>query len=337
MARSILMLGSTLLAATLGTAIATGAATSVRSVAANLTPAPVRLPPPPVSAPRQPAQTNASPAAPPAAAKPLRIPLANSLLVAPRGCDALGPAFDVLIHFHGAYTTTEPQLMNSGVDAVYLIKNLGNGSGPYESAFAAPGALDAELAAIRARINRSCGGPTRDVARVALSGWSAGYGAIYRILARPAEAARVDAVLLADGMHVGFEPGSRRVRGAAMTPFVDFARLAAHGDKLMAITHSAIVPPTYASTTQTARFIVDQLAAPAIDDPLREPRPGMLLDSSFGRGELHVSGYAGNDKHAHCDHLYAISKVLWSRLRERWSSARREPPPKTEGRSAGGQ
>jgi hypothetical protein len=160
------------------------------------------------------------------------------------GCAALERSMDVLIHFHGAYTTPEPQLMKSGINAVYVVKNLGTLSGPYESAFASPGAFKAEIEAIRQRINRRCGGPERSVGRIALSGWSAGYGAIYRILARPSDAARVDAVLLADGMHVGYEPGSRKIRAEAMAPYLDFGKAAVRGDKLMAITHSAILPPT---------------------------------------------------------------------------------------------
>jgi hypothetical protein len=329
MARSLLAICCSMVATTLSTGVPSAATfSSALRPSSNTTAAAVSLNaasqrPAVAVAPSQSAEhaavvnTNAAPGAE-ASTAPLRIPLPQALLIAPRGCAALERTFDVLIHFHGAYTTTEPQLMKSGINAVYVVKNLGNFSGPYESAFASPGSFKAEIAAIRARINRSCGGPERSVGRIALSGWSAGYGAIYKILARPDDAARVDAVVLADGMHVGYEPGSHRVRSAAMTPFIDFAKAAAQGEKLMAVTHSAIVPPSYASTTETARFIRDQLNLTPAAEGSEEPRAGMHRTSNDARGDLHVTGYAGGDAHAHCDHLYAISTTLWSRLRDRW-------------------
>jgi len=250
----------------------------------------------------------------------LRIPLPHSLLIAPHGCASVGDRFDVLIHFHGAFTTVEPRLLESGIDGVYLVQNLGNGSGAYEDAYAGKGSLGAELEVIRNALNQRCGGPARSIARVALSGWSAGYGAIYRILARPAEAERVDAVLLADGMHVGYEPGSRRVRAAAMAPYLAFAAASVRGERLMAVTHSAIVPPGYASTTATAEFLVRELALDPTPAVSPEPRPGMRATSSNARGGLSIEGFAGGDAHAHCDHLYAIGDTLWPQLRERWAA-----------------
>jgi hypothetical protein len=52
----------------------------------------------------------------------------------------------------------------------------------------------------------------------------------------------------------------------------------------------------------------------------------MRPTSNVARGELDVTGYAGGDARAHCDHLYAISTALWSRLRDRWQSRRPAAP-----------
>jgi hypothetical protein len=249
------------------------------------------------------------------------MPGAKSLIVAPQGCAALGRSMDIVFHFHGAYTTTEPQLMKSGINAVFVIENLGNGSGPYDARFAGGGSFDAALESVRARVNKRCGGEERSIGRVALSGWSAGYGSIFRILSRPKDAARVDAVFLADGMHTGYEPNDRRqVLHAGMAPFLSFAEAAARGEKLMAVTHSAIVPPGYASTTETARYLVDRLNLTPAAERAPEPRPGMQQTSNDERGNMHVMGYAGGDARAHCDHLYGISATLWSRLRDRWQT-----------------
>jgi hypothetical protein len=252
-------------------------------------------------------------------APPLRVPLSHALLIAPRGCEGVSAKFDLLIHFHGAYSTVEPLLMKSGIDAVYVVVNRGIGSGAYENAFARPKSLDAYLGQINAEVNRRCGG-ARSVGRVALSGWSAGYGGIYRVLARSVEAARVDAVLLADGMHVGFENG-RRVRAAAMAPFQSFAARAARDEKLMVVTHSAIVPPTYASTTATAHFLTDSLGMRREALKLDGPVAGMKRLEHAEQGSFVVDGYAGDDARAHCAQLRAIGDILWARLRVRWSTA----------------
>jgi hypothetical protein len=250
----------------------------------------------------------------------LRMPLPKALLIAPRGCAGVKQKFNVLIHFHGAYSTVEPILMQSGIDGVYVVMNLGIGSGAYEDAFAAPGSLTSYLGMIEQRINQRCGSSERNVDRVALSGWSAGYGAIIKALSRPKEAARIDTVLLSDGLHVGFEPGrGRHVRALAMEPFQKFAASAARGETMMAITHSAIIPPTYASTTETAKFLADSLDVATLPVDENGPLPEMRRISHAERGNLTIDGFAGMDARAHCKQLYAIGDTLWSRLAARWS------------------
>lgn len=313
MARWMLSLVSLLLPAGLGASLtvspSAAAISGVPTEATHVAPAPLPAPSGTVAA----AHAEKT-------GEPLRIPGARSLMIAPHGCSGLDRQFDLLIHFHGVYTTVEPQLMNSGIDALYVVVNLGIGSGAYEDAFATKRSFNDYIEGIRAKISQRCGSEHR-VGRIALSGWSAGYGGIYRTLARPADADRVDAVLLADGMHVGFENGKRTARAAAMEPFRAFAERAENGEKLMAVTHSAIVPPGYASTTVTASFLVDTLHVDSQPLTAPAPRPDMQQTRRAERGSLFIDGYAGGDKHAHCTHLYAIGDTLWSRLKARWSKA----------------
>ncbi len=155
--------------------------------------------------------------------------------------------------------------------------------------------------------------------RVALSGWSAGYGAILHIIDRAKDAARVDSVLLADGMHVGFEPvGFRKVSAISMAPFTLFADEAIAGRKLFAVTHSTIQTP-YASTTETAEFLLDTEGLPVDRSEVAGPRPGMTRTSRADREGFHMLGFAGEDKSAHCDHLFAFGELLLTPLAERWA------------------
>jgi hypothetical protein len=173
------------------------------------------------------------------------------------------------------------------------------------------------LESVRIAVRELCPGAARPK-RVALSGWSAGYGAILRIIDRVKDAARVDAVLLADGMHVGFEAeGRRRVNSLSMAPFTLFADEAVLGHKLFAVTHSSIQTP-YASTTETAEFLLAAEGLQVDRTEVQGPRPGMMQTSRADREGFHMRGFSGEDKAAHCDHLFAFGELLLTPLRERW-------------------
>jgi hypothetical protein len=246
----------------------------------------------------------------------------------PEGCRSVQQSYDLVVHFHGAPTSLEPTYERSGIGGVLAIFNLGNGSGKYEEAFAQPGSFEDALSRTAEVVAELCPGASRVQRRIALSAWSAGYGSIWKVLDRQALADRVDAVLLADGLHGGFEPdhkAQRVVNADQMAAFSLYADRAAAGEKLLAITHSSIMTP-YASTTETASFLLMQQNIPRVTQNLPGPRPGMLMLSRADRGSLHVQGYAGNDAPAHCDHLHAMGDTLFPYLRDLWSRKSQATP-----------
>ena len=240
----------------------------------------------------------------------------------PNGCRTASRPYDLLIHFHGAPTAVEPAFERSGIDGVLGIVNLGIGSGAYETALQMPGSFDELITRFTVAVRELCPGSKASPRRIALSGWSAGYGAVFRVLDRERDASRVDAVLLADGLHASIDPTNRWERHVSvdhMAPFTAYADEAVAGRKLFAITHSAIQTP-YASTTETADFLLAQEGVdrtPANAAPLR---PGMNLKSRGDAGGFHVLGFGGGDEEAHCDHLHAFGETLLPYLKERWST-----------------
>ena len=234
------------------------------------------------------------------------------------GCRTVNKPYDLLVHFHGAPAVMEAAFEHSGIDGALVIYNLGIGSGAYEDPYSIPNSYDHMLESITVAVRELC--PTAAAPkRVALSGWSAGYGAILHIIDRAKDAARVDAVLLADGMHVGFEPvGFRKVSAIAMAPFTLFADEAIAGHKLFAITHSSIQTP-YASTTETGEFLLETEGLPVDRQEVQGPRPNMMQISRADREGFHMRGYSGDDKAAHCDHLFAFGDLLLTPLAERWA------------------
>lgn len=251
---------------------------------------------------------------------PVRVVRGRKIVNVPQLCRDAEGRYDLVVHFHGAPVMIEPVFQRAALDAVFVVVNLGVGSGPYEDAFMQDGSLARLLEEIDDVVDKACPHPGGSRGRLALSAWSAGYGATYRVLANAKDRELVDAVLLADGLHAGFlDKFRQKMNEQQMAPFDGFAERAVRGEKLFAITHTSIVTPSYASTTETARYLIEKrgLAPEPTDEP--GPRASMKLTSRADAGAFHVRGYGGRDTDAHCDHLYAMGDTLYPLLRERWA------------------
>jgi hypothetical protein len=242
----------------------------------------------------------------------------------PVDCRTEDGRYDVLVHFHGAPESVIPAFEKSGMRAILVIVNLGIGSGPYERGYGTDGSLRTLLERVDAIVDKHCpnagDSSDRSVNRVALSGWSAGYGAIYRILGNERDRELVDAVMLADGLHSGFvNKYTRELNPLQMASFDRFAEQAVRGTKLFAITHTQIATPKYASTSETANYLVNTHGLTKTVKSEAGPRDSMRLTARASKGLFSVASYAGGDTDAHCDHLYAIGDTLFSRVAERWA------------------
>jgi hypothetical protein len=250
---------------------------------------------------------------------PLRIVTgASDVVLIPADCLGDTESYDVVIHFHGIHTALEPAMMRSGLHAVMLVLDDGIGASVYSQKYQFDWSLGWLLRRVDRVVEEHCPMPGRRVGRVALSAWSAGYAAIWRILSHPESAAKVDAVLLADGLHARL--GNGGVIGAVdMRPFLRFARRAVAGKKLFGITHSEIPTPGYASTTETADYLLAELGMQRVRERRDGPRPGMVQVSAAERGTFSVEGYGGISKRAHADHQWAMGATLLPRLRDWWT------------------
>ena len=305
-------------------AVAAAAAVLGLSQSSVPAPAPVRPAPPAewsgTQAAARPAAPDPSPAPAPAAhartAQPLTVlTRGGSWFVYPQGCETVRARRDVVLHFHGAHTTVIPRYLATALDAVLVIVNKGIGSGPYSRALALRSQVDGLLERVENRIERQCDLPDASITRLALSSWSAGYGAVQQFLRLRPE--RVSAVLLADGLHVGFADRKARIADVAqLDVFAAFARRAARGERLMAITHSAIEPETYAGAAETAWALSQAVHAPTWR--VVAENHGMPQLSAARRRYFYVEGFDGNDEAAHAQHLYSIGSTLFTRLREYW-------------------
>jgi hypothetical protein len=234
-------------------------------------------------------------------------------MIVPRELPPMNGGFDVMFHFHG-HEAARKQWVRVMDRAVLVGIDLGNGSGPYAEAFADPEAFQRLVASVERGVARRAGVPSVSVRRIGLSAWSAGYGAVGAILAQSYGRRAVDSVVLLDGLHSGYNQAALQ-----LAPFIDFAREASGGRRFMFVSHSSIIPPGYASTTETANFLIWQLGGrPKPSRPRGSDPMGLDLVSWYVRGGFHVRGYAGNDKLDHCAHLGLYYDVLKHHLLRRW-------------------
>jgi hypothetical protein len=225
--------------------------------------------------------------------------------------------YDLVLHFHGDPTLLEKEIDQAGASVVLATINLGMGSRVYIDRFAAPIVLDHTLAAIDAIVRKASPSGRAERKHLALSAWSAGYGALQKILSHEESLARVDAVVVEDGLHGSFADRPRRiVAPLSLEPFVRFGELAVSGDKAMFVTHSAVETYGYASTTETARHLVAALSLEPCEDA---PEPGRMRASGcHRRGAVELWGYAGGGKQDHCDHLQNFAALVITPLLSHW-------------------
>ncbi|MEQ9321247.1 MAG: hypothetical protein RIF41_18935, partial [Polyangiaceae bacterium] len=155
---------------------------------------------------------------------------------------------------------------------------------------------------------------------LALSSWSAGYGAVREVLERPG-GYKIDAVLLLDSLYGGYaDPGTQTLEPRPLAPLFEFAERAAAGRGFWFQTYSSIRTPGYASTREVASWLVSELGGELRKGRRRDPL-GLELIEHFDDDNLHVRGYAGEDKRAHCAHLGMLGVVVKAHLWRRWNLA----------------
>jgi len=281
-------------------------------------PTPASRTPPPASAAAPAAPSAADPpasAAVPAPVSPEALPRAltfhqtntynGAIVYVPDGCH---DRYDLILHFHGAHPYVRDLVEKANINAVVAVFNSGNGAEKYSQAFGAGGTLSSLLRQIDMATTPLC--PRAQLGRVALMAWSAGYGATEKLVSRDEDRERVDAILLADGLHAGFTDRWKRTFAPnALQAFRDFGALAKDGKKLFAITHSSIMTDGYGSTTECSRLLLKALDVPCDNDLI-----------SGKSGNFSIEGFTGDDKAAHIQQFRKMDTTLLSKLRARWSA-----------------
>lgn len=240
-----------------------------------------------------------------------RISLGRAVLSLPADSTALPPAVPLWFHLHGAPDVVERNLSSLGAPGVLLNVTLPGLSQVYADFFADPTVWPRLLGEVEQALSARSGGRARAVGVITVSSFSAGFGGVRQLLRQPVALERIDALVMADSIYCGYDgdPAARRVDVRLMSGFLQFARLAAEGKKRLVISHSAQVPEGYASTTETADYLIAQLRGSRRDEN-ETWEGGLGLRSSHRSGGFEVFGFAGSGPEDHIRHLRNLALFL---------------------------
>lgn len=220
----------------------------------------------------------------------------------------------LLVHFLGAAYIPIEAAQRADPRMGVATVNLTAGSGAYEQPFRGTTTWARLLAAVDSVLQADSNGRLRR-STTWISAFSAGNGAVRAILAADDQARDVAGVVILDGIHTGYEPPRRvvadsgRLDPANLQSLLRYARRAVAGEVRMLVTHSEVFPGTFASTTETANWLIDQLGVPR-SAVLRWGPQGMQQTSVATFGAFTLLGFAGNSAPDHLDHLHALPELL---------------------------
>jgi len=223
---------------------------------------------------------------------------------------------DLLIHFLGADYVVQNAMENYRGSVAAALVNLGAGSKVFGDAFEDTTKflelVDSIKASLHADVHHQI-----HFRKIILSGFSAGYGSIRRIMSLESNYRMINGVLLLDGIHAGYIPDRKVLAEGGIVDSTDlsiFGKLAEdatrkNSQKRFLITHSEIFPGTYASTTESTDYLLRKLQIKR-KPVLRWGALGMQQLSEAKKNHFAVMGFAGNTAPDHVDHLQALSYFL---------------------------
>ncbi len=227
----------------------------------------------------------------------------------------------LLIHFHGSPEAVKPAFARCKLDAVLVVVNFPGLSSAYSSPFKSDAKLLTQILR-HASATVAEHQPTASVDQwrhLALSSFSAGYGAVRELLKTSTTFDRIEAIVAADSIYAGLEQEqpNRQVNEKHMRDFLRFATSAADGNKAFIISHSSQRTP-YASTTETAEYLLGKLnLSRELDTTVR--LQSLQQANRATRGDFIVKGFEGESGQDHLQHLHHID-LLWNQLPDVWQN-----------------
>ncbi|QDU35268.1 hypothetical protein KS4_33490 [Poriferisphaera corsica] len=228
----------------------------------------------------------------------------------PKHLKAIDGRIDLLVHFHGNPSYVIEEIDDSKLNVAVLAVSLNGLSSVYTKPFKEDRDLFDRmlLEALMCTHELDRFSDDLKLGRIGVSSFSAGFGAVREILKDERYFDQISVLLMADSLYAGYEKveGKNVPYGEHMKNFRRFARAAGEGEKQMIITHSEVVPGSYAGTQETADDLIEAAGTKRVKEyaVLAE---GFEQVSKAEKDGFVVIGCAGNDGDAHMLHLREIN------------------------------
>jgi len=240
-----------------------------------------------------------------------RLKLTDGQLFIPAGYKPAADGIELVLHLHGG-TAAEQSLVRSGRSAVIVCVAIPGLSKVYADRFQSPATFARILDESKAKLKEMHVSSDPKIRRVIVSSFSAGFGGVREMLKDPATYDRIDALVMADSIYAGYvgDSAKRQVDPKLMEGFVKSANDAAAGKKWLVVSHCDLQPEGYASTAETADFLISALGGTR--EPASDPwaADGLKMKSRFRKGQFRVYGFAGDKGPDHMRHLHGLWALL---------------------------
>ncbi len=213
--------------------------------------------------------------------------------------------FLLVFHIHSASWAAEDEVYKSNTNAVLFNIHLGGFSSSYQNYFSNQDNFQKILDLVVNELGANDIIDDPQLESLIITSFSAGYGGVREVLKTQNYYDKIDALTLADGLHSNLEANLMKEQ---MKDFLRFANDASDKKKIMLLTHSSILTYTYANTTETADYLINNINSVranynAVDE----------IGTQYSKadtGYFHVKGYRGNTADDHMKHLYNMHLML---------------------------
>lgn len=240
-----------------------------------------------------------------------RVRLSVGELFFPKTFIANSSRVHLILHLHGTATSVEENLVKSPGDAVLVTVTLKGLSSVYRDLFANPNTFATILDDTARELERLGVAKPATIRRVTVTSFSAGFGGVREILKSATAYQRIDAIILADSLYSGFQgdPAQRRLDEQLLADFLRYARDAAAGKKVLVLSFCELRPESYASTSETAAYLLRQLglSMQPIHESWDDEWNCKLRATQSG---LSVFGFEGTTGKHHMQHLRHLDRLL---------------------------
>ena len=216
---------------------------------------------------------------------------------------------DLLIHFHGDPQTFRNNAKYANLNTIIVTVNYSGLSSAYSTPFS-------NAALFQSLINETLDKVTDEPSipdslewdKIAVSSFSAGYGAVREILESSTYRNEIDVLLAADSLYATTAADGTAV-DSQLVDYKTFANLAKTGSKTFIYSHSQVPTYTYESTYEVADELMQSLGLTAT--LINTNGLGTLnFYRTAKTGNFNLWGATGTDGDSHLEHLRYIGEFL---------------------------